>query len=58
MRDSMARMSKAQARKRLIEARSKCGRVFMAELGAVPTTFNRDLFSVMLSLDKLHAKLK
>jgi len=54
----MARMSKAQARKRLIEARSKCGRVFMAELGAVPTTFNRDLFSVMLSLDKLHAKLK
>jgi len=54
----MARMSKAQARKRLQEARLKCGKVFMEHIGPVPTTFNRDLFSVMTQLDKLSAKLK
>lgn len=53
----MAKMTKAQGRKRLNEARLKCGKVFLGEMGAVPVTFNRDLFAVMTQLDKLIKKL-
>jgi len=51
-------MTKAAGRKRLQEARLKCGKVFMGEMGAVPMRFNNDLFAVMTQLDKLINKLK
>jgi len=53
----MAKMSKAQARKRLVEARTKCAKVFLRLQETAPA-FSRDLQKIMASLDKLSAKLK
>jgi len=53
----MAKMTKAQARKRITEAKAKVSAVFGADLQGMPRSFLDDCFKCMKALENLRNKI-
>lgn len=53
----MAKLTKAQARKRITEAKAKVAQVFGANLQGMPRTFLDDCFKCMKALENLRNKI-